>query len=85
VDVVVHRLALTPTPPPAYHPVIAHRDPRHIHPMVTRRAAGVLRAPDRVTLAATSSPTLPPIPMTVCGVLADPQWLCAMEEEFDAL
>ena len=21
--------------------------------------------------------------MTVCGVLADPQWLCAMEEEFD--
>jgi hypothetical protein len=41
----------TPTPPsqpPAarvetsvYHPPLLHRDPRHVHPMVTRHAAGV--------------------------------------------
>jgi hypothetical protein len=58
--------------PPAYHPVIVHRDPCHIHPMVTRRAAGVLRAPDHLILSATSSPTLPSVPTTVCGALADP-------------
>jgi hypothetical protein len=43
----------TPPPPPppprsraepaVYHPSIIHRDPRHVHPMVTRRAAGALR------------------------------------------
>jgi hypothetical protein len=68
-----------------YHPVIVHRDPRHIHPMVTRRAAGVLRAPDRPILSATSSPTLPSVPTTIRGALADPQWRRAMEEEYEAL
>jgi hypothetical protein len=58
--------------PPAYHPVVVHRDPRHIHPMVTQRAAGVLRAPDCLILSATSSPALPPVPKTVRGALADP-------------
>ena len=65
--------------PLPYHPVIIHRDPRHIHPMVTRRAAGVLRAPDRLILSASSSPTLPPVPTTVRGALADPQWRRAIE------
>ena len=51
--------------PPAYYPVVVHRDPRHIHPMVTRRAAGVLRAPDRLILSAASSPALPSVPTTV--------------------
>jgi hypothetical protein len=53
--------------------------------MVTRRAAGVLRAPDRLILSTTSSPTLPPVPTTVRGALADPQWRRAMEEEYEAL
>jgi hypothetical protein len=53
--------------------------------MVTRRMAGVLRAPDRLILSATSSPTLPPVPTTVCGALVDPQWWRAMEEECEAL
>jgi hypothetical protein len=53
--------------------------------MVTRRSSGVLQAPDRLTLATISSPTLPPTPMTVRGAPADPQWWRAMEEEYDAL
>jgi hypothetical protein len=53
--------------------------------MVTRRVEGVLQAPDRLTLAAISSPPLPPTPTTVHGALADPQWRRAMEEEYDAL
>jgi hypothetical protein len=71
--------------PPAYHPIVVHRDPRRIHPMVTRRAASVLRAPDHLIQSTTSSPALPPAPMTVCGALADPQWRCAMEAEYAAL
>jgi hypothetical protein len=53
--------------------------------MVTRHAAGVLQAPDRLILSATSSPTLPPMPTTVRGVLVDPQCRRAMEEEYEAL
>jgi hypothetical protein len=53
--------------------------------MVTRHATGVLRAPDRLILATTSSPALPLVPTTVRGALADPQWRRAMEEEYDAL
>jgi hypothetical protein len=39
-----------------YHPTILHRDPRHIHSMVTRKAARVLRPVDCVVLYVTSSP-----------------------------
>jgi hypothetical protein len=53
--------------------------------MVTRRAAGILRPPDRLILSATSSPALPPVPTTVSGALADPQWWRAMEAEYEAL
>jgi hypothetical protein len=53
--------------------------------MVTRRAAGVLQAPNRLILSAASSPALPPVPTTVCGALADPQWRRAMEAEYAAL
>jgi hypothetical protein len=70
---------------PTYYPVVVHRDPRHIHPMVTRRAAGVLRPPDRLILSATYSSALPPVPTTVRGALADPQWRRAMEAEYEAL
>jgi hypothetical protein len=38
--------------PPVYHSVAIHRDPGHVHPMVTRRAARVLRPIDRLILAA---------------------------------
>jgi hypothetical protein len=42
-----------------YHPVAIHRDPGHVHPMVTRRAASVLRPIDRLILAAATSSTPP--------------------------
>jgi hypothetical protein len=53
--------------------------------MVTRRMAGILWAPDRLILSATSSSALQPVPTTVRAALADPQWLRAMEEEYEAL
>jgi hypothetical protein len=66
-----------------YHPVAIHRDPGHVHPMVTRRAAGVLRPVDRLILAAATSNTPPdasPVPSSVRTALADPHWRRAMEE-----
>ena len=44
---------------PVYHPVAIHRDPGHVHPMVTRRASGVLRPVDRLILAADMTVTPP--------------------------
>jgi hypothetical protein len=66
-----------------YHPVAIHRDPGHVHPMVTRRAAGVLRPIDRLILAAATSSTPPdasPVPSSVRTALADPHWHRAMQE-----
>jgi hypothetical protein len=71
--------------PLAYHPIIVHSDPRHIRPMVTWCATGVLWAPDRLILVAASSSGLRSVPTTVHGALADLQWQRAMEEEYDAL
>jgi hypothetical protein len=71
------------TEPPVYHPVAIHRDPGHIHPMVIRRAADVLRPEDRLILAADTATTPPdayPVPSSVRAVLANPHWRCAMEE-----
>jgi hypothetical protein len=48
-----------------YHPVAIHRDPGHVHPMVTRRAAGVLRPVDWLILAVDTTCTHPdasPVP-----------------------
>jgi hypothetical protein len=73
---------------PVYHPVAIHHDPGHVHPMVTRRAAGVLCPVDRLILAATTSSTPPdasPVPSSVRTALADPHWRRAMEEEYAAL
>jgi hypothetical protein len=70
---------------PTYHPDVVHRDPRHIHPMVTHRAIGVLRPPDRLILSATPPSALPPVLTTVRGALADPQWRRAMEARYEAL
>jgi hypothetical protein len=63
--------------PPVYYPVAIHRDPGHVHPMVTRRAAGVLRPVDRLILAANTTTTPPeasPVPSSVRTALADPHW-----------
>ncbi|WVZ64107.1 hypothetical protein U9M48_013674 [Paspalum notatum var. saurae] len=66
-----------------YHPPVLERDPRHLHPMVTRRAAGVLRPAALSTAAA--KPGISPVPSSVHDALADPQWRRAMEEEYAAL
>ncbi|WVZ78279.1 hypothetical protein U9M48_026020 [Paspalum notatum var. saurae] len=84
----------TPTPPrrrrvasrvepTVYHPPVLHRDPHHLHPMVTRRAAGVLR-PAALFVAA-KEPRISPVPSFVHDALADPHWRRPMEEEYTAL
>jgi hypothetical protein len=89
--VVYHRRGPTTPPVPessVYHPVAIHRDPGHIHPMVTRRAAGVLRPVNRLILAADTNTTPPdasPVPSSVRTALADPHWRRAMEEEYATL
>ena len=66
-----------------YHLFVLHRDPRHIHPMVMRLAAGVLRP---MTLSdATEESRISPIPSFVCDALSDPRWHRVMEEEYTAL
>src|SRR6185503_11215742 len=75
-----------PPPPPApsraapevYHPPVVHRDPRHIHPMVTRRMAS-----QAATLSVTEGePRVSPVPFSVRDALADPHWRRVMEEEY---
>lgn len=55
-----------------------HREPRHVHLMVTHRSVGVLRLVDRLVLttAATPAPSLVP---SVQIVLADADWHRAMD------
>jgi hypothetical protein len=74
--------------PSVYHPVVIHRDPGHIHPMVTRRAADVLQPVDRLILAADTTTTPPDaslVPSSVRTALADPHWRRVMEEEYATL
>jgi hypothetical protein len=74
--------------PSVYHPVTIHRDPGHTHPMVTRRAAGVLRPVDQLILVADTTATPPDaslVPSSVRSALADPHRRRAMEEEYAAL
>ncbi|WVZ58402.1 hypothetical protein U9M48_008679 [Paspalum notatum var. saurae] len=66
-----------------YHPPVLERDPRHLHPMVTRRVAGVLRPAVLSTTAA--EPGISHVPFSVRDALADPHWRRAMEEEYTAL
>jgi hypothetical protein len=61
--------------PPVYHLVAIHRDHGHVHPMVTRRTAGVLRPVDRLILAANMTATfsdVSPLPSSVRVVLLEP-------------
>ena len=83
----------TPTPPPppqaarvaspVYHPQLLHRHPRHVHPMVTRHAAGTLRPRALATMP--DDPQISPVPSSVRDALSDPHWRRAMEEEYAAL
>ncbi|WVZ85083.1 LOW QUALITY PROTEIN: hypothetical protein U9M48_032040 [Paspalum notatum var. saurae] len=66
-----------------YHPPVVHRDPGHLYPMVTWRAAGVLRP--AALSAAAEEPGISPVTSFVHAALADPHWRCAMEEEYAAL
>src|SRR6185437_2839125 len=64
--------------PAVYHPPVIHRDPGHIHPMVTRRMAS-----RPATLSATEGePRISPVPSSVRDALAGPHWRRAMEEEY---
>jgi hypothetical protein len=67
-----------------YHPVAIHRDPGHVHPTVTRHAAGVLYAIDPADTTATPLDASL-FPSSVCVALVDPHWHRAMEEEHVAL
>jgi hypothetical protein len=40
---------------------------------------------DKLTLSATSSSPLSPVPTFICVALTDPSWCRAVEEEYDAL
>ncbi|XP_021309205.1 uncharacterized protein LOC110432736 [Sorghum bicolor] len=83
----------TPTPPPrhpasrattpVYHPPLLHRHPRHVHPMVTRHAAGTLQP--RALAAMPGDSQVSPVPSSVREALLDPHWRRAMEEEYAAL
>jgi hypothetical protein len=55
------------------------------HPMTTWVKQGFRLLTDRLTLSATSASTLLPVPSSVRAALINPNWLCAMEEEIDAL
>jgi hypothetical protein len=65
---------LAHTEPPVYHPIAIHRDPGHVHPIVTRRAADVLRPVDRLILTAYAPSNASPVPFSVRATLADPHW-----------
>jgi hypothetical protein len=78
----------TPTPPPrplaarvqtpVYHPPLLPWDPRHVHPMVMRHAAGTL--PPRVLAATHGDTQVSLVPSSVRTALLDPHWRGAMEE-----
>jgi hypothetical protein len=70
----------TRTEPPVYHPVAIYRDLGHVHPMVTRHAADVLRSINRLILTADTPPDASPVPSSVRATLVDPHWRRAMEE-----
>jgi hypothetical protein len=57
-----------------HHPVIIHRDPCHVHPMVTCRSVGVLW---QLVLMAAAAPSHVP---SIRTALVNPHWRNAMEE-----
>jgi uncharacterized membrane protein len=59
--------------------------PVNPHLMTTRAKRGFRLLADRLTLSATSTSTLSPVPSSVRTALVDPNWCRTMEEEFTAL
>jgi hypothetical protein len=55
------------------------------HPITMRVKRGFRIPADKLSLSATSSSTLSPVPTSVRATLTDPSWRRAMEEEYDAL
>jgi hypothetical protein len=53
--------------------------------MTTRAKRGFRLLADRLTLSATLTSTLSPVPSSIRATLVDPNWRRAMEEEFAAL
>jgi hypothetical protein len=78
-----------PTPPLHQQPPLAKAvlvaPPVNPYPMTTRVKRGVRIAADKLSLSATSSSTLSPVPTSIRAALTDPSWRRAMEEEYDAL
>jgi hypothetical protein len=70
-----------------YHPIAIHRDPDHVHFMVTRRAriVDVLRPVDRLILTTDATPNASSVPSSLRDTFVDPHWRRAMEEEYAAL
>ena len=76
------------TEPLMYHPVAIHCDPGHVHPILTRCTASILRLTDRLILATDTTATSPdasPVLSFVRAALANLHWCHAMEEEHAAL
>jgi hypothetical protein len=66
--------------------VVPVTPPDNPHQMITRGKTGFKVVPARLVLtAATSSPTLSPIPSSARAALANPHWRAAMDEEYRAL
>jgi hypothetical protein len=59
--------------------------PLNPHPMTMRAKWGFGLSADKLTLSATSSPPLSPMPTSVHIAFANSSWRHAMEEEYDAL
>jgi hypothetical protein len=55
------------------------------YPMTTWAKRGFWIPADKLSLSATSSSTLSPVPTSIRAALTDPSWRRAMEEEYDAL
>jgi hypothetical protein len=55
------------------------------HPMTTRAWQGFWLPADKLTLSATMMSTFSPVSFSVRATLVDPNWRCAMEEEFTVL
>jgi hypothetical protein len=55
------------------------------HLMTMREKWGFWLSTDRLTMSATSAPTLLLVPSSIHAALTDPNWHHAMEEEFIAL
>jgi hypothetical protein len=62
---------------------VAH--PVNPHPMTTWVKRVFWLPTDKLTLSATSSSPLSPVPTSVHATLIDPTWCREMEEEYDAL